>query len=145
MHIFWQRIIRAAKLDSALYEEVEKDTRALPQAMAVVVLSAAAAGIGSISKIGMGGIVVGAVIGLIAVVVDEFIAQVVDHIPVLLGQGHALVGGKHLGNALVPVIDTGQKTGVGQINGFTFVLKCHHILLKKRINTGPIGHRFRKK
>jgi len=66
MNIFWQRIIRAAKLDSALYEEVEKDTKALPQAMAVVMLSAAAAGIGSISKIGMGGIVIGAVIGLVA-------------------------------------------------------------------------------
>lgn len=66
MNIFWQRIIRAAKLDSSLYKEVEKDTKALPQAMAVVLLSALAAGIGSVSKIGMGGIFIGAFIGLIA-------------------------------------------------------------------------------
>jgi len=66
MTFFWQRIIRAAKLDPNLYEEVEKDTRALPQAMAVVLLSAAAAGIGSVSQIGAAGIFVGAVVGLIA-------------------------------------------------------------------------------
>ena len=66
MDIFWQRIIRAAKLDSSLYEEVEKDAKALPQAMLVVLLSAVAAGIGSFSKIGLAGIFIGAVIGLIA-------------------------------------------------------------------------------
>ena len=66
MNIFWQRMIRAAKLDTSLYEEVEKDTKAMPQAIAVVLLSALAAGIGSISKIGMQGIFIGAVIGLIA-------------------------------------------------------------------------------
>ncbi len=66
MNIFWQRIIQAAKLDSHLYEEVEKDTRALPQAMAVVLLSAVAAGIGGVSKIGIGGIFIGAIIGLIS-------------------------------------------------------------------------------
>ena len=66
MNIFWKRMVRAAKLDPSLYEEVEKDTRALPQAMAVVLLSAVAAGIGSVSKIGTGGIFAGAVVGLIA-------------------------------------------------------------------------------
>jgi hypothetical protein len=73
MNIFWQKIIRAAKLDSTLYEEVEKDTNALPQAMAVVVLSALAAGIGSISKIGVAGIIVGAIIGLLAWYVWAFL------------------------------------------------------------------------
>lgn len=66
MNILGKRIIRAAKLDLTLYEEVEKDAGALPQAMTVVLLSAAAAGIGSVSKIGIGGIFIGAVIGLIA-------------------------------------------------------------------------------
>ena len=66
MTLFWQRIIRAAKLDASVYEEVEKDPRSMTQAMAVVLLSAVAAGIGSISKIGIGGIVIGAMIGLIA-------------------------------------------------------------------------------
>jgi len=66
MGIFWQRVIRSAKLDSSVYEEVERDTKALPQAMAVVLLSAFAAGIGGISKIGTIGIFIGAVIGLVA-------------------------------------------------------------------------------
>ena len=52
MNIFFQRMVRAAKLDASLYEEVEKDTKAMPQAMGVVLLSALAAGIGSVSKIG---------------------------------------------------------------------------------------------
>jgi len=66
MAVFLQRIIRAAKLDTSLYEEVEKDAQALPQAMAVVLLSAVAAGIGTVSKIGAAGIFAGAVVGLIA-------------------------------------------------------------------------------
>lgn len=41
------RMIRAAKLDPQLYEEVEADTSALGQATMVVVLSSVAAGIGS--------------------------------------------------------------------------------------------------
>jgi hypothetical protein len=47
-------MLRAVKLDTALYEEVEADKSALPQAMGVVVLSSIATGIGSIGM-GMGG------------------------------------------------------------------------------------------
>jgi hypothetical protein len=47
MASFSERIIGAAKLDPATYEEVEKDPSALGQAMAVVALSAVAAGIGA--------------------------------------------------------------------------------------------------
>ena len=43
---FVSRMLRAARLDSHLYEEVEADRSALPQAMLVVVLSSVAAGIG---------------------------------------------------------------------------------------------------
>ncbi len=50
------RMIRAAKLDAHLYEEVEADTGAMRQAMTVVVLSSVAAGIGSIARGGLGGI-----------------------------------------------------------------------------------------
>lgn len=52
MSKFTERMIRAAKLDVSLYEEVEADKTAFRQAMGVVVLSSLAAGIGSIS---MGG------------------------------------------------------------------------------------------
>ncbi len=59
------RIVRAAKLDVNLYEEVEADKGALGQAMTVVVLSSIAAGIGSIAKGGLGGIFIGTIAALI--------------------------------------------------------------------------------
>ncbi len=62
---FKNRIIRAAKLDVRLYEEVEADKGALGQAMGVVVLSSIAAGLGSIEIGGIGGILAGMVTALI--------------------------------------------------------------------------------
>jgi hypothetical protein len=59
------RIVRASKLDIHLYEEVEADRGAMGQAMGVVVLSSIAAGIGSIGKGGLLGILLGAVFALI--------------------------------------------------------------------------------
>ena len=59
------RMIRAAKLDVHLYEEVEADTGAMGQAMGVVVLSSVAAGIGSIARGGLGGILLGTIVALI--------------------------------------------------------------------------------
>jgi hypothetical protein len=59
------RIVRASKLDAHLYEEVEADKGAMGQAMGVVVLSSIAAGIGSIGKGGLLGILIGAVFALI--------------------------------------------------------------------------------
>jgi hypothetical protein len=60
---FGNRIIRAAKLDVALYEEVEADKSSLGQAMGVVVLSSIAAGIGSTSA-GILGMLIGVVVAL---------------------------------------------------------------------------------
>ena len=45
------RMLRAVKLDPHLYEEVEADATAMTQAMLVVVLSSAAAGIGSMGMV----------------------------------------------------------------------------------------------
>ena len=42
-----QRLIGAAALDAAIYEEVESDSAALPQAFAIVIASSLAAGIGA--------------------------------------------------------------------------------------------------
>lgn len=53
------RMVRAAKLEVVLYEEVEADTTATGQAMAVVLLSSVAAGIGSAA--GLGAMLAGAV------------------------------------------------------------------------------------
>jgi len=63
---FKDRIIRAAKLDVKLYEEVEADKGALRQAMGVVVLSSIAAGLGSIERIGFSGILIGTITALIS-------------------------------------------------------------------------------
>ena len=52
MTSFIQRVIGAAKLDVHIYEEVEADTTAMPQAMGVVALSSVAAGIGAIGQEG---------------------------------------------------------------------------------------------
>ena len=60
-----ERMIRASKLEVALYEEVEHDKTTMKQAMVVVVLSSLAAGIGSlrIGLIGMALNVVAALVG----------------------------------------------------------------------------------
>ena len=65
MTVFKDRIIRAAKLDVNLYEEVEADRGALGQAMGVVVLSSIAAGVGSITRVGFSGIFIGTITALI--------------------------------------------------------------------------------
>ncbi len=58
------RMLRAAKLEVQLYEEVEHDESALGQATTVVVLSALAAGIGSFSIGGTTGLVSGTLAAL---------------------------------------------------------------------------------
>jgi hypothetical protein len=63
---FANRIIRAAKLDAHLYEEVEADPRALGQAMGVVALSSVAAGVGTAGQTGLGGLFVGIIGALIS-------------------------------------------------------------------------------
>jgi len=62
---FRDRIIRAAKLDVNLYEEVEADKGALGQAMMVVVLSSVAAGVAIIKEGGPSGILIGTIMALI--------------------------------------------------------------------------------
>jgi hypothetical protein len=57
-------MIRAAKLDVNLYEEVEADKGAMGQAMGVVILSSVAAGIGTTSTAGIKGLVLGTIVAL---------------------------------------------------------------------------------
>ena len=59
------RMVRAAKLDVNLYEEVEADKGAMGQAMAVVVLSSVAAGIGTLGTAGIKGLVLGTIVALV--------------------------------------------------------------------------------
>ena len=59
------RMIRAAKLDVQLYEEVEADKGALGQAMGIVVLASIASGVGSGRIGGFSGFLIGTVGALI--------------------------------------------------------------------------------
>ena len=65
MNILIDRMLRAAKLDVNLYEEVEADKGAMGQAMAVVVISSVAAGIGGLGQGGIGNILLATVMALI--------------------------------------------------------------------------------
>ena len=65
MEELWDRILRASKLEPDVYEEVEADQAATPQAALVVVLSAVAAGIGNVVSAGVFGVIVFAIAALI--------------------------------------------------------------------------------
>lgn len=65
MTSFANRMLLAAKLDVATYEEVEADRTALTQAMGVVIISSIAAGIGSIQQAGIGGLFFGTISALL--------------------------------------------------------------------------------
>jgi len=58
-------MLRAAKLDVNLYEEVESDQGAMGQATLVVVLSSLAAGIGGMGTLGFGAIIISILTALI--------------------------------------------------------------------------------
>jgi hypothetical protein len=69
MPVLVDRMIRAARLDSSLYEEVEADRTAMGQAMGVVLISAVAAGIGGVGA----GAAAGFVAGVLAALVGWFL------------------------------------------------------------------------
>jgi hypothetical protein len=65
MNLFLNRMIRAAKLDAQLYEEIEADQTAMGQAMGVVILSSLAAGVGTIERTGIGVILLATLVALV--------------------------------------------------------------------------------
>ncbi|MFC1896399.1 hypothetical protein ACFL0Q_07030, partial [Thermodesulfobacteriota bacterium] len=77
MTSFSNRIIRAAKLDVDLYEEVEADRGALGQAMAVVILSSIAAGMGSIARAGITGILTGTILALVGWFIWAYLTYII--------------------------------------------------------------------
>jgi hypothetical protein len=77
MASFQDRVIRAAKLDPNLYEEVEADTGAMTQAIGIVVLSSIAAGIGSIRDMGTSGILIGTLAALVAWLVWAYLTYII--------------------------------------------------------------------
>jgi hypothetical protein len=71
------RMIRAARLDPSLYEEVEADTTATGQAAIVVVASSLAAGVGSMLGVGVGGLLLATTSALLGWVVWAVLIYVV--------------------------------------------------------------------
>jgi len=71
-----QKMIRAAKLDIHLYEEVEADTKATSEAMLVVILSSLSAGIG----LGIRGGLRGLLLGIVASLIGWFIWALITYV-----------------------------------------------------------------
>ena len=69
-------MISAAKLDVALYESVEADQSATPQAMTVVIISALAAGIGGI-RMGFMSAIIGVIGALVGWVLWSFLCYII--------------------------------------------------------------------
>jgi len=65
MAILTDRIFQAAKLEVRLYQRVKADKKAMSQAAGVVLLSSVAAGLGTITRAGFGGVVPGTITALI--------------------------------------------------------------------------------
>jgi len=72
-----ERMLGAAKLDAAIYEEVENDATATPQAMLVVVVANLAAGVAVLRTSGIGGLLVATLISLIGWYVWAFVTYFV--------------------------------------------------------------------
>jgi hypothetical protein len=77
MTTFANRVLFAAKLNANLYEEVEADPTAMNQAMAVVVLSSVAAGIGSMQEGGFAGIFWGTIMALVGWLVWSYLTYLI--------------------------------------------------------------------
>ena len=79
------RMIRAAKLEVSLYEEVEKDPNATNQALIVVVIASICSGIGSAiagTMIGgagaiISGLIIGAITALIGLLIWSFLTYII--------------------------------------------------------------------
>ncbi len=74
---FMARMIRAAKLESRLYKEVETDKDATGQALVVVLLSSLAASIGVSTHVGLGGLVMGGLVALFSWYIWTFITYII--------------------------------------------------------------------
>jgi hypothetical protein len=118
MSQFIDRMIRAAKLDVHVYEEVEADKSAMSQAMGVVVLSSLAGGIGLIQEAGLTGVLLGTVVSLIGWYLWAFLSYIIgtkllpepqthaDHGELLRTIGFSSAPGMIRVLAIIPGLDT---------------------------------------
>jgi hypothetical protein len=89
---FKDRLVRAAKLDAGVYEEVENDKAAMGQAVTVVALSSVAAGIGSGFTAGFAGIIAGVIVSLLAWSVWAYLTYIIGTKLLPQPQTHADIG-----------------------------------------------------
>lgn len=92
MSDFQTRMLRAAKLDVQLYEEVEADKSAMGQAMGVVVLSSIAAGIATYGMGGFAGLITGTLGALLSWFIWAYITYFVGTRILPVEQTHATHG-----------------------------------------------------
>ncbi|MDH4231555.1 MAG: hypothetical protein OEW04_05940 [Nitrospirota bacterium] len=77
MNVFIDRMIRASRLEPAVYEEVEADKTAMGQALSVVVLSSIAEGVGNAGRGGIGWFAVTAAAALLGWGVWSFLIYLI--------------------------------------------------------------------
>lgn len=92
VNLLFNRIWRAAKLESALYEEVEHDKLATGQALIVVILSSLAAGIGGSLHVGWDSLVWGTLAALITWMLWAFLTCFIGTKLMPESQTHADLG-----------------------------------------------------
>ncbi len=92
MKSFTRRMIGAARLDAATFEEVEADATATGQAMGVVLLVSIATGIGSVTAGGTGSFFFAGFLALIAWVIWAALTYVIGTRLLPEPQTHASVG-----------------------------------------------------
>ncbi len=76
INVFFQRIIRAIKIDIELYEEVEADKNATLQAGLVVILSSLAAGVGAV-HLGASNLLLAPILSLLSWYIWAYIIYIV--------------------------------------------------------------------
>lgn len=112
MEQFVDRMLRAAKLEAGLYEEVEADKSSMKQAMGVVVLSSLAAGIGMVATQGFSGILIGTIAALISWYVWAFLTYFIGTKMLPESQTHADLG------ELLRTIGFSSSPGLIRVLGF---------------------------
>lgn len=118
----FDRMIRAAKLDASLYEEVEADETATTQALTVVLLSSICSGIGSaiggaLSGQGPGGIGLGLIGGLFSALIAWLIWSFITYLI-----GTKVFGGTASFNELLRTLGFSNSPGVLLILSFIPIL-----------------------
>ena len=129
------RMIRAAKLDVNLYEEVEADKGAMGQAMGVVILSSVAAGIGTIGTTGIKGLVLGTIGALLGWFVWAFLTYYIGTRLLPEPQTKADFG------EMLRTIGFSSSPGVLRVLGIIPMLGNILNFIMRHLDVGSDGHR----